>query len=165
MDRLEKIVNVTTSSRKLGFLKRLLIGGALYTAGCAGIPAPGEFHEKTTVSFPHHPIVVLLDAGEIRCKRTYDERGKENGYTVAKHHWLLGKQGEQRIDYPSGSKNFGSNAWGCILFSTTNQTYDLNGQRFLKTYDMDNNCKTVKKTEKSLIEKRDGKWEKVKSLP
>ena len=72
MDRLEKIVSISTNSGRLGFFKKIAIGGLLYVAGCTGIPVPGEFHEKTTVSFPQHPIVILLDAGDIQCKRTYN---------------------------------------------------------------------------------------------
>lgn len=155
MSILEKLVG--TNIKKIGMASLLYV-----CAGCSNIPIPGEFHERTTTSFPAHPVIMFLDAGEIRCKRTYDGLNLEDGYTVAKYHWLFGKQGEQNIPYPRSASNFGSNAGGNIFGVHTNQTYDLGGQRFMRTYQMDNNCKKINKVEKFLIEKRKNRWEKVK---
>jgi len=135
---------------------------SIVSTGCS-LPNPqsGAFKEKVTVDFPHHPVIIALNAGEIQAKKIYDDE-KMIGFEVTKKHWLVGETGTQEIYFPSGAENIGIETRPGIFDIEYWASFDLNEKKYMHKYTVNKNGSNYKLSKEYIWNNKKQKWDSRK---
>lgn len=152
------------SNRKGKKMKKQVLVVALLAvlvlAGCVSTPKAGQFQKNKLASVPAHPTIMILDGGKYKSEPITDKAGQQVGYTMTKHHWLVGDRGTQLFMYPKGATNVGSCIGGGFFGAGTKCVYDLNGKRYLQVANVGRGCRKIKEIKIYEMEQAGDQWKR-----
>jgi hypothetical protein len=161
-----KMRNLKIKAMSLGVGLSVLVEGC----GPAVRPLPGDFPDReVSVAFPHHPIVMLFNAGNYENSKIQNSE-ELRGIEVTKYLWTKEKTGSQKLYAPLDSGNIGIKDSPELLFEHNfwiGYDLDIDGdgkkERLIDQYKTNWDGKKARLAD-TWIEVEKGEWKRLKDF-